>query len=151
MAAYLRTAFAGDGEEVTDVIAHHYLDALNAIPEDPDAAEIRIQAIAALIRAAERAERTGAPALAARSYATAAELTSAGIADEEAAGGQSAGLLWERAARATVTTGNWVLAVEQAGQARDYHLQRGDSRAGARAQAISGEALRYWGAHRGST
>ena len=61
VAAYLRTAFAGDGEEVTDVIAHHYLDALNAIPEDPDAAEIRIQAIAALIRAAERAERTGPP------------------------------------------------------------------------------------------
>ena len=75
VAAYLRSAFAGDGEEVTDVIARHYLDALNAIPDAPDTAEIRAEAIAALIRAAERAERTGAPALASTSYATAAELT----------------------------------------------------------------------------
>ena len=41
VAAYLRTAFAGDGEEVTEVIARHYLDALNAIPDAPDTAEIR--------------------------------------------------------------------------------------------------------------
>ena len=38
-----------------------------------------------------------------------------------------------------------MLAVEQAGQARDYHLHRGDSRAGARAQAIAGESLQFWG------
>ena len=55
VAAHLRTAFPGDGEEVADVIARHYLDALNAIPEDPDTGLIRGQAIAALIRAAERA------------------------------------------------------------------------------------------------
>ena len=84
VAAHLRIAFAGDGEEVTDVIARHYLDALHAIPDDPDTAEIRGQAIAALIRAGERAERTGAPARAAASYAAAAELsppdTAAGLA-----------------------------------------------------------------------
>ena len=45
VAAHLRTVFAGDGEEVTDVIARHYLDALNAIPDDPDIARIRGQAI----------------------------------------------------------------------------------------------------------
>ena len=43
VAAHLRAAFPGDGEEVTDVIARHYLDALNAIPDDPDTAEIRQQ------------------------------------------------------------------------------------------------------------
>ena len=75
VAAHLRATFAGDGEEVADVIAQHYLDALNAIPDAPDIAEIRGQAIGALIRAAERAERTGAPARAATSYAIAAELT----------------------------------------------------------------------------
>ena len=37
VAAYLRAAFPGDGEEVTDVIARHYLDALEAVPGDPDA------------------------------------------------------------------------------------------------------------------
>ena len=31
---YLRQAFPGDGEEVADVIARHYLDALHAIPGD---------------------------------------------------------------------------------------------------------------------
>ena len=36
VAAHLRAAFPGDGEEVTEVIARHYLDALNAVPDDPD-------------------------------------------------------------------------------------------------------------------
>ena len=75
VAAHLRAAFPGDGEEVAEVIARHYLDALDAVPDDPDAGQIRGQAIRALRRAAERAERTGAPALAAASYATAARLT----------------------------------------------------------------------------
>jgi predicted ATPase len=35
VAAHLRAAFASDGEEVIDVIARHYLDALNSIPADP--------------------------------------------------------------------------------------------------------------------
>ena len=37
VAAHLRAAFPGDGEEVADVIARHYLDALDAVPDDPDA------------------------------------------------------------------------------------------------------------------
>ena len=61
VAAHLRAAFPGDGEEVADVIARHYLDALEAVPDDPDAGQIRGQAIAALIRAAERAERHRRP------------------------------------------------------------------------------------------
>ncbi len=147
VAAYLRMAFAGDGEEVTDVIARHYLDALNAIPEDPDAAEIRGQASSVLIRAAERAERAGAPALAAASYANAAELILVGPAGAEPAadGRPGAGTLWERAAHAAATSGGLAVAVEYAGRARDYHLQHGEVRAAARAQAIAGEALRKWG------
>ena len=74
VAAHLRAAFAGQGEEVAEVIARHYLDALEAVPSAPDAGEIRTQAVAALVRGAERAERTGAPARAAASYATAADL-----------------------------------------------------------------------------
>ena len=148
VAAHLRAAFPGDGEEVAEVIARHYLDALDAVPDDPDTGQIRGQAISALIRAAERAERTGAPALAATSYASAAELTLPGTAD----GGQgtpegqrSAGVLWERAARAAATNADWAVAIEHAGRARDYHLQRGQARAAARAQAIAGQALRLWG------
>jgi class 3 adenylate cyclase len=75
VAAHLQAAFPADGEEVADVVARHYLDALNSVPDDADISQIRGKAIAMLNRAAERAERTGAPALAATSYATAAELT----------------------------------------------------------------------------
>jgi hypothetical protein len=143
VAAHLRAAFPGDGEEVADVIARHYLDALDAVPADPDVGQIRGQAIAALTRAAERAERTGAPALASASYATAAQLTQAGTPD----GGPAAAVLWERAAHAAFTTADFAAAVEHAGQAGELYRQGSDTRAAARAQAIAGEALRRWGRH----
>ena len=140
VAAHLRAAFPGDGEEVTEVIARHYLDALDAVPGDPNAGEIRGQAIAALSRAAERAGRTGAPAQAAASYANAARLTQAGTPD-----GGAAAVLWEHAAEAAYTNADWTAAVEQAGQAADAYRQGGDTRAAARAQVIAGQTLRLWG------
>jgi class 3 adenylate cyclase/predicted ATPase len=149
VAAHLRAAFAGDGEEVTDVIARHYLDALHAIPEDPDAAQIRGQAIAALIRAAERAERTGAPARAAASYAAAAELTHA----EEEGGAPDtdepvdAGMLWERAAQCAIADSGFAAAIQHADRAHDYYQRIGQARAAARTQVIAGHALRSWGRH----
>src|SRR6202041_1577682 len=141
VAAHLRAAFAGDGEEVSDVIARHYLDALNAAPQDPDAGQIRADAIAALVRAAERAERTGALAQAATSYATAADLTPA----QDAPGQQAAGRLWERAAQAGSDVGDYDPAVRHADLAREYYLRCGQARAAARAQATAGNALRLWG------
>jgi class 3 adenylate cyclase/predicted ATPase len=144
VAAHLRAAFPGDGEEVADVIARHYLDALEALPGDPDAGEIRGQVIAALTRAAERAGRTGAPALAAASYGAAARLTQAGTGGGEPA---AAAALWERAADAAATSADWATALEYAGQAGELYRQRGDSRSAARAQAIAGRALRLWGRH----
>ena len=151
VAAHLRAAFPGDGEEVADVIARHYLDALNAVPGDRDTSEIRGQAVATLIRAAERAKRTGAPAGAAASYAAAAELvspdTQVGLAAAGRPGdGPAAGELWEKAAEATVASGgNYAEAIEYAGQARDYYAGHGQARAAARAQAIAGRALRLLG------
>jgi class 3 adenylate cyclase/tetratricopeptide (TPR) repeat protein len=148
VAAHLRAAFAGDGEEVTDVIARHYLDALNAMPGDPDTAEIRGEAVTALIRAAERAERTGAPALASSSYARAAELVAAPAGGGQATAGQpGVGTLWERAALAAVTVGDTSAAVDYAGRAREYHLRHDQARPAARAQAIAGAALRLRGRH----
>ena len=149
VAAHLRAVFPADGEEVTDVIARHYLDALAAVPDDADVGEIRIQAISALIRAAERAERSGAPARAAASYAAAADLALSGSADpaEATVGRQSAGVLWERAAEAADLNADRAWAIELAGRARDYHLRSGQARAAARAQAIAGKALSSWGRH----
>ena len=144
VAAHLRAVYARDGEEVTDVIARHYLDALDAVPGDPDAGGIRKQAIAALMRAAERAGRTGAAALAAASYATAARLSQADAADGQQA---AAAALWEHAAGAAATNADWAAAIEQAGHAGDLYRQGGHARAAARAQAIAGRALRVWGRH----
>jgi len=138
VAAHLRAVFAGDGEEVADVIARHYLDALHAVPDDGDAAGIRDQAIAALIRGAERAERIGAPGRAAASYVAAAELTPPGAATDAAS-------LWERAAEAAGINADWARTVELAGRAGECYLRAGRARAAARARAIAGNALRRWG------
>jgi class 3 adenylate cyclase/predicted ATPase len=146
VAAHLRQAFPGDGEEVADVIARHYLDALHAVPDDPDTGPIRGQAVAALIRAAERADRTGAPARAATSYATAAELTE--ISPPDIGDGQlSAGTLWERAAEAASIAPDYATALAQAGRARAYYLRHGQDRDAARAQAAAGKVLRLRGRH----
>jgi class 3 adenylate cyclase/tetratricopeptide (TPR) repeat protein len=143
VAAHLRATFAADGEEVADVIASHYLDALNVIPDDLDTGEIREQAIGALIRAAERAERTGAPARAATRYASAAELSRA----DTASSAETAARLWERAAVAAVTNAEWAAAIQHADRARDLYTEHGETRAAARAQAIAGRALGLWGRH----
>ncbi|HEV3294885.1 MAG TPA: AAA family ATPase, partial [Streptosporangiaceae bacterium] len=144
VAAHLRAAFPGDGEEMADVIARHYLDALEAVPGDPDTGQIRKQATGALIRAANRAERTGAPGLASTSFAAAARLTQA-----DAAAGQdtAAAVLWEYAAWAALTNADWATAIEHAGHAGNLYRQCGDSRAAARVQAITGRALRLQKRH----
>ena len=143
VAAHLRAAFAADGEEMADVIARHYLDALNAVPDDPDAAQIRRQAITALIRAGERAERAGASGRGAVNYATAAGLITA----DEPGAEPAAGTLWERAATAAHKNADYATAVDYAGRARAVYLQRGQDRAAARAQALAGRVLRRWGRH----
>ena len=143
VAAHLRAAFPGDGEEVTDVIARHYLDALHAVPDDPDSGPIRNQAIIAVARAAERAQRTGALGLAATNYATAAELTPTSTPD----GRQAAGGLWERAAEAAATNGDYTAAIGYSAHSRQHYRPGGETRAAARAQAIAGRALRLRGRH----
>jgi class 3 adenylate cyclase/tetratricopeptide (TPR) repeat protein len=147
VAAHLRAALAGGGEEMADVIARHYLDALRAIPDDPDTAQIRGEAIAALIRAAERAERTGARA--ADSYAAAAELTltDADGGSPDTADGPDGGKLWERAAQAAHAAADFAEALQHAGRAQDYYLRCGQARAAARVQAIIGRSLRRSGRH----
>ena len=144
VAAHLRRTFANDGEEVSDVVAQHYLDALTAVPDDPDAAEVRGAAIVALIRAAEQAARSGADSRAADTYAEAAELT-------EQAGGRDgspgAGELWERAAAAAHDATTFDAAVAHSDRARAAYLSAGDARAAARAQVSAARGYRRMGRH----
>ncbi|MGH3470969.1 MAG: ATP-binding protein, partial [Nocardioidaceae bacterium] len=143
VARHLLSAFPGDGDEMSDVIARHYVDALAAVPDANDAPELRQQAIAALIRAAERSTRSGAPAGAAASYAAAAE--HAALAQAVDAGETRAPRLWESAARAALTAGEFAGSVAAADQAATLHTAAGDPRGAARAHTQAGRALRLEG------
>jgi class 3 adenylate cyclase/tetratricopeptide (TPR) repeat protein len=144
VAAHLRATFANDGEEVSEVVARHYLDALAAVPDDSDAADIRAQAIAALVRAAERAERSGAPARAGETFAEAAELTAQSGA---AADSLEAAASWERAADAAAAGADFDAAFAHAQRAREMYAANGQTRAAARAQVAVARVLRRLGRH----
>jgi class 3 adenylate cyclase/tetratricopeptide (TPR) repeat protein len=149
VAAHLRTTFANDGEEISEVVARHYLDALAAGPEDPDAGAIGAEALAALIRAGERAGRSGAPRGAAAAYASAAALA----ADDTGSGSPAeralrAARLWELAAIAIEASGDLDAAIADAESARRLYLDAGAQRDAARAQTLVGRNLRQAGRHR---
>jgi predicted ATPase/class 3 adenylate cyclase len=74
-AAEFLLATGGEEDEFVEVVAAHYVDALKASPDAPDAREIRDQARGMLVRAAERANSLAANAEAQRSFERAAELT----------------------------------------------------------------------------
>ncbi|MFL5962937.1 MAG: ATP-binding protein [Gaiellaceae bacterium] len=74
-AEHLTAAFAGEEDEVVEVVASHYVAAHEAAPEAGDAAEIKEKAQAMLARAGERAASLGAAAEAQRYFEQAAGLT----------------------------------------------------------------------------
>ena len=126
------------------VVARHYLDALAAVPEDPDAADLRAEAIAALVRAADRAERSGAPGRAAETYAEAAALVEqAGVAD----GDTVAAGWWEHAAVSASHAADFAATLSHADRAAELYGAAADPRAAARAQSLAATALRRAGRH----
>ncbi len=137
VAGRLEVAFADSGDEIMDVIAQHYLDALSAVPDDPDVPEIRAQAIASLVRAAEAAERAGAPKLAAQSFARSADLCPRDSLE--------AAQLWERAGRAAEVCRTFDDGLRHFTQARESYAARGDERSAARCLSRSGRILRLLG------
>ncbi len=137
VASHLRSTFANDGEEIAEAIARHYLDALASGPSDPDAAETTAQALHFLVRAAERAERSGALGRAAESYAEAASIAPSGHAPA----------LFEKGAQASSDVGDHEAAIGRADAAREGHLSLGDRRGAARAQSMRGYDLQRLGRH----
>jgi class 3 adenylate cyclase/tetratricopeptide (TPR) repeat protein len=135
---HLRSAFAGDGEEVIDVVARHYLDALTAVPNDPDLSQIRDQALEALNRAGERSLRVGAPGSAANSFITASEL----VLDR-----LTSARLAARAADSALSASQFADAIDYARRTNETYLELGDVRAAARARVTEGASLRITGRH----
>jgi class 3 adenylate cyclase len=73
VADHLQTAFADEGE-IAEVLASHYLAAVEAVPDAEDAAAIRAHAREMLARAGSRAGSLGAPEQGQRYYEQAAAL-----------------------------------------------------------------------------
>jgi class 3 adenylate cyclase/tetratricopeptide (TPR) repeat protein len=142
VAEHLTRMFADDGEEVSEVIAAHLLDALEAVPDDADVAELRDRAVRALVRAAERAQRTAGSGTAASAFARAAALEAQ--AGSSAANCSAAGL-FERAASAVSDAGDQAAAAEFARQAVELYEREDDPRQAARARTTLGAALRRLG------
>ncbi len=142
VADHLGTAFADGGEEVSEVIASHLLDALAAVPDDADVPVLRDRAVNALVRSGERADRTGARATAAHAYARAAQL-------EEQAGSresdESAAELYERASVSASTANDHDEAAVYDEAAAVLYDRHGAARSAARARASVGMSLRRRG------
>ena len=140
VAAHLRNTFPNDGEEVVDVIARHYIDALEAVPDEPDSVEIRESAIATLVRAAERAQRSGSQARAATCFVDAADLIHRAADDDPR---QPA--LLKRGADAAMRSGRADEAVPRLERAIGLWRGMGDSRSAASAASMLGRGLRQLG------
>jgi class 3 adenylate cyclase/tetratricopeptide (TPR) repeat protein len=140
-AEYLRATFADDGEEVVDIVARHYLDALEAVPADVGTGLLCDLAIAASRRAGERAERAGAPGDAAALYQRAAELC-----ERQGELGAAADL-WERAAEGWMAEAMQHAGISAAERAQLIHEQLGDHRSAARARTLISKGFRMEGLH----
>ena len=140
VAAYLRASFPGDGEEVIDAVARHYVDALDAVPDDVDVDDVRRAAIDVLARAGERAIRTGSPRRAAACYRDAAVLAEAG-GDR----GRAARLRLDAAEAANRLSSSLEEASADAERAREIYAELGDTQGVARAMIELGRALRHAG------
>ena len=115
VAEHLSRVFPDQGEEVAEVVAEHVLDALRAVPEDPDVPDLRLRGCDLLDRAGQRALAVGAPATAAESFAKAAELAAeSGWPDREAA-------LRESAGNACMVNADFAAAVTEFDLAADCH------------------------------
>jgi class 3 adenylate cyclase/tetratricopeptide (TPR) repeat protein len=135
-AAHLAAVFADDGEEVAEMIASHHLAAYQAAASDPDAAELRQRAAAALQRAARRAVTVGAPDAARRGYLTASEL----VQDES-----ERTLLLEQAGEMTVQAGRAEEGIALLERAAAAHAAAGRDRERALTAYPIAEALRQLG------
>ena len=139
VATHLRTVF--DGDEIMEVVARHYRDALEAVDDDADNVAIGAKAVAAFVRAAERAMTAGAPARAADNFAEAADLT----LRVDAAAHRAAADLWVRAAQAGRVFSDFDGMRSMADRAAKSYAEVGDARGEARAQIQAGVALSFTG------
>ena len=120
------------GEELSEVIAAHYVDAYRLAPDDADAEQLRDHAKRGLLRAVERARSLAATGEAERLLRAAIDLT------EDAA--ERAELL-EEAGQLTIADGRPGDAIGQFAEAEELLRELGELHGAARLRARQAEAL----------
>jgi len=118
--------------EVAAILAQHYLDAIDAMPGDPDVADLASRAIGHLERAARRARSLGSPAEAAGHLLTALEHSADPIARAT---------LESEVAWALVDVGRYDEAIPHAARATEAFDDADDPVAAGRAAAAHGMAM----------
>jgi tetratricopeptide (TPR) repeat protein len=132
VAAYLEATYAGEPEEIVEVLAAHYLEAYREIPDADDAAPIKARACKMLARAGDRAASLAAAEEAQAYYERAIEL--AGSPLERANLQDHAGeMAWRR--------GHIAEARSHFDAAREVFTAAGDSRRAAEVEAHGADIL----------
>ena len=129
-------ADAAGGGDLAPILAQHYLDAIDAVPSDPDVETLKLAAIEHLEKAARRAQLLGSPTEAAGHIGAALAL--AGDAESRA------GLECELAF-ALVDAGSYADAVTHAADAARAFDSRGDAVNAGRAAGAQAIALGFLG------
>ncbi|HLW18285.1 MAG TPA: adenylate/guanylate cyclase domain-containing protein, partial [Actinomycetota bacterium] len=135
-AQLLEEAGGTDDDESVEVLASHYVEAYNAAPDAPDAAEIRGRARAALVGAGKRAASLASAVEARRYYEQALEL-----AEDDGEGAA----LHEQAGQMAWIGGDIPGSKEHVETAREMYEKLGDDRGVARASSIYADVLRAGG------
>jgi len=135
-ARFIEEGWAGEEEEVVEVVAAHYLSAYEAAPETEDAGEIRRKAREHLVAAGERAASLAAPAEAQRYFEQAV-----GLADDPL---MQAGL-YERSGHMALAAARYVEARKLLEESLGLFTAEQDARAVARVTARLAEADRVEG------
>ncbi|MFL5735978.1 MAG: AAA family ATPase [Actinomycetota bacterium] len=132
VARYLEETWAGDADDIAEVVASHYVDAYEAEPNDPDAEEIRRAAAVSLERAGRRARSLASTVEAASYFDRAAEL------EVDDLGRTS---LKERAAEAIWAGGDGTAAIERLDPIIAEYDRLGRPLDAARARATIADAM----------
>jgi class 3 adenylate cyclase/tetratricopeptide (TPR) repeat protein len=106
----LESSGAHDADEITEVVASHYVEAFRAAPDDADATEIRTHARRALERAGQRAASLAASEDALRYFEQAAELAEEPLVRAELL--ERAGEMAQRSGRTDAAVGHFEAAIE---------------------------------------
>ncbi len=124
------------GGDLDPILAQHYLDAIDAVPSDPDVETLKLAAIDHLEKAASRAQSLGSPKEAAAHMSAALALAG----DTESRAGLERDLAF-----ALIDTGSYEEAIDHAVEAANAFDARGDAVNAGHAVGAQALALGYLG------